>query len=187
MSEMIPVRMLCCLAPNTSTSDPSWSIRAAHFSSMVGSKWSSESRKDRYSPLACWMPLLRAAPALVLGWVSTFTRASRFSYSRRMSRERSVEPSSTQMTSMLFRVCPNILSRQGPRYFSTLYTGIITETLGSISFFSIPFLHHMMCQGQALTYCSKIPQTVSRAKRYLFSRCIRHADRQCHVPASISP
>ena len=83
-----------------------------------------------YLPVAASMPALRAALSPALACEMSRMRGSAAAYFRRIAAEPSVEPSSTQMISRSFSVCLNTESRHSPRYFSTLYTGITTETFG---------------------------------------------------------
>ena len=103
-------------------------LRYARYS-ISGSKKSSASRNDKYSPVAYFIPLFLAAPAPAFFWVITFTSWCASSYSFKIANELSVEPSSTQITSILWLFWTSNESRHCLIYFSALYTGIITETL----------------------------------------------------------
>ena len=77
------------------------------------------------------MPTLRAADWPLLIWWSRVTRPSRWAMSRTMSRVASTEPSLTHTTSTWSSVWPSTLSTVWAMYSSTLYMGMITDTLGA--------------------------------------------------------
>ena len=89
-------------------------------SSISGSKKSSASKKDRYSPFASESPLFLAAPAPAFLWLIRRTLLSCRTYSSSISGDLSEEPSSTQIISVSFNVCPTMLSMHRTIYFSPL-------------------------------------------------------------------
>ena len=99
------------------------------FSRAAGDKKSSESTKTIYSPFACLIPAFLAADNPRFFCEKIFIRLSSFAYCLRIFKQLSVEPSFMQIISKSSKVWLIRLSKQTSRYFSTLYTGTITETL----------------------------------------------------------
>src|SRR5450830_16212 len=109
------------------TSGFAWSC--SHWrSSFPSSQISSASKKAIQSPLACSMPLLRAAATPWLGCCTTFTPGKMSCIS---SAERSVEPSSTTMISMPGQSCASTERMAAATYFSPLKQGMTTEIFGT--------------------------------------------------------
>ena len=102
------------------------------FSNVVGSIKSSPSNGKIKSDCAFLIPLFRAVTTPEFFWFIICMRLSRAAYCSKILALLSELPSFTHMTSISVKVCFNTESKHSDKYFSVLYTGIITLIFGMI-------------------------------------------------------
>jgi len=106
---------------------PSFAISVKIISNAFLSKKSSESAKVIHSPVTTFNPAFRAADTPAFFWWITVIRESLAAYWSQMLGQLSKDPSLIRISSKSSKDWPRILSIHRDKYFSTLYTGTITD------------------------------------------------------------